>query len=611
MAEIAGGAGPKLGVLTAKDQGEEKVLCKCKSMGWNGRQSYAEVHKHRCVQNRIRHKALGGPQEHEEFEAWDAQHPIVSLFNLPNLLDCSYDLWAFTVMFFKLTGEAHWWVMRNVYGVPVEVWVIPTHWMRMVTGRDGMPEAYAIQSPWGTLQYAPYDDVLSFYDHSPLNRYEGWGVTLMINEWIDAYNAHVRARLAQYKNGAIPAFHVALSEEYVDPDEAMLNRYYSKWFARFQGEDNTGKPLITGPGVEIKPLGLSPVDMQYVEAENQMRDMILAAFLVPKGVLGLEPVSDVSAYAPQRAFARFAINPFLSFLGQRITHGLVRRTPNCEEGICFWDDHVVDDQESIRQDITLAMANGLRSVNECRTMQNQEPYPFGGDDPIVNGQILPWVSGEKPQEDLELEQSMHRAQQGQMALDTNASDDEPTIVDKEEEIEPSESPMLRWHKTRDGHQSARGQSGKWYIERTPDGYILHRDGNKHDEDKAIGVLKQIADDAEKAIGGSVGSGSPSPISAPKAMGEGSGSAGGYLVTRDFGQRYVPNSTAHNGHSALDGADVTPPTGVSIESREQLGREVRELLKGIDRWLSHAEYDPSDASAAMTPPVDRTITNGVH
>src|SRR6185436_12845638 len=60
-----------------------------------------------------------------------------------------------------------------------------------------------------------------------------------------------------------------------------------------QGEDKTGQPVITGPGVKINQMGITPVDMGYKDMEDQSRDMILAAFRVPKGVLGLEPASDV------------------------------------------------------------------------------------------------------------------------------------------------------------------------------------------------------------------------------------------------------------------------------------------------------------------------------
>lgn len=223
-------------------------------------------------------------------------------FQKPNHWDVAYDLWAYTVLFYTLTGEAHWWVMRNRWGVPLEIWVIPTHWMRLVNYSNGEPAHYIVQSPWGIAQNIPYDEVVNFYWHSPLNRFEGYAVSLAISEWIDAYEASVRAQLAQYKNGAIPNFHVQLSDVYGDPDEAFLRRFYGKWFQRFQGEDRTNLPLITGSGVEVKPLSISPVDMNYIATDDNFRDKILAAYGVNKMIAGIEPSQDTSAYAPGRMF---------------------------------------------------------------------------------------------------------------------------------------------------------------------------------------------------------------------------------------------------------------------------------------------------------------------
>lgn len=520
----------------------------------------------------MKRKALGGPKEHEDFEAWDRDHPIVELFSVPNLLDCSYDLWAYTTLFYLLTGWANWWVMRNSFGVPVELWVIPTHWMRLVTGRDGMPEAYAIQSPWGTLQYAAYDDVLSFYDHSPLDRYEGYSIPLMIGDWLDAYEAMVRSRSAQNFNGAIPAFHVSLSDEYVDPDEAMLNRYYSKWFARFQGPDRAGLPLITGPGVEVKALGITPVEMDYVNMENQYRDMMLAALRVPKGVLGMDPASDTSAWAPQNQFTRFAINPFLTLLGQRITHGLLRRTPNLDDGICFWDAHAIDDPATLRNNLQMEIANKLTTPNEARVELGREPYPFGGDNPIdvTTGQELNWATGGQQPEHAELEASFQRAAGRRLAIENDP--DHPMVVDKDDE--EAVGPNLRWYRTRDGHLEARGQQAKWYIERTPKGYLLHKDDQHFDSSRAVGLLKQVAEDEEqKAL--------------VKGMSEAAGGTGGFLIAaarkppaevKDFGQRYVPNSTAGGRTDSLVGSMTPPPEGVSIEDRRRLNAEVDEDLK---------------------------------
>lgn len=537
--EVAGGEAPKLGDLSPKETAEKKILAKCKSLNYDGRTTRLELHKHLSHQKEIRrrsyrplNKALGGPQEHEEFTAWEYDHPIVDLFRVPNNLDCSSDLWGYSVLFYLLTGELHWWVIRNEYRVPVEVWVIPSHWIvrKAVTDGEGRPVSMLVQNPWGQMQAIPYDDVLSFYDLSPLNRYEGWSVNHMVAEWIDAYETMLRSRLAQNVNGGIPAFHVSLSDEYVDPDEAMLNRYYAKWFARFQGPDNAGKPLITGPGVEVKALSISPVDMDYVNTENQFRDMILGAYGVPKGVVGLEPSSDVSAYAPQRQFLRFAVNPFLGKLGQRITHGLIRRTPNCGQGVCFWDDRVIDDPEAIRAEEKHLWETGAIAPDEIRNRHGMEPWPFGGDDPWMNGVELPWATGAKHGDELELDESMGRAERGQMELAPvdSSPEDQPLIVDNDEKAvdeEPAAAPAakLRWFRTRDGDLSARGESGKWYIERKRRkdgkvGYVMHhtkpaeKDQYEFDADLACGILKELAEKEES-----------------KALGESSGAAGGYAV----------------------------------------------------------------------------------
>ncbi len=521
--EVAGGEAPKLGTLSPKETAEKSLIQKCKSLGYGARDIRMELFNAALRQKEIRrrsynplNKALGGPKEHEEFTAWESDHGIVKLFQVPNNLDCSADLWNYSVMFWLLTGELYWWVIRNEWGVPVEVWVIPSHWItRKATDFHGNPTAYIVTNPWGQTQQIPYDDVLYFFDHSPLDRHSGYGISLMISEWIDAYETMLRSRLAQNINGGIPAFHVALSDEYVDPDEAMLNRYYSKWFARFQGPDNAGKPLITGPGVEVNALGISPVDMDYVNTENQFRDMILAALGVPKGVVGLEPSSDVSAYAPQRQFLRFSVNPFLGMLGQRITHGLIRRTPHCEDGVCFWDDRVIDDPEQQRNEETHLWEKGAISPDEIRNRHGMEPWPFGGDDPFVNGEQLSWATGQQSPQDAELGEAVGRAEAGDIAMRPveSALDDEPLIIDKvEEEPVPKAEPKLRWFRTRDGNLEARGQSGKWYVERKRRkdgkiGYILHKNGEEFDASLAIGLLKMLAEDEEeKALGGTTGTG---------------------------------------------------------------------------------------------------------
>jgi HK97 family phage portal protein len=456
-------------------------------------------------------KVIHGPKASHEFVPFDDDDLMLRLFEKPNELDTAYDFWAYTILFYCLTGTAHWWVMRNDWGVPVEMWVIPTHWAKLQTAWEGQPFSYLVQSPWGTNLQVPYDEVLSFHDHSPLNRYEGYGVLLAMGEWIDAYEAGVRARLAQYKNGAIPNFHIALGDTFGDPDESMLRRYYAKWFMRFQGEDRTNQPIITGPDVEIKPLGISPVEMGYQLSEETGMNQICSAFGVPKAILGLEPPADTSGYAPQRAFCRFAVNPTLKMFGERVTQFLIRKTPGYEDGVAYWDDHILDDPERKLTELTQQFDRGIITVQEFRNAMGHAPYPHGGDDPMINGSPLPWVTGKKQeQEGPELEGQVREA----LGHDGYSM---PT-VDKEEE------PDLRTTEYRTDTYANR--DGDWVVDiweypsgrqawRTP-AYDRRRDAQAHAERWVARRRHRLHKPEEQAMGTSSGTGGgftvpPSPV----------------------------------------------------------------------------------------------------
>ncbi len=343
---------------------------------------------------RIR-KVLGGPQEHEGFTPYDHDHPISRVFRNPNGPDVAYDLWAYHTLFKSLTGIVYWWVMRNKFGMPVEIWVVPSHWARLVVGNDGYPSHFVIQSPWGHTQDVPYEDIVTFVDHSPLSRYEGLAVSTAVGEWIDVYESLTRMRLAVFKNGAMPATHIMLGESYADPDEAYLTRFYAKWLARFEGENNSGRPLLTGADIEVKGVeGHRPADALVAsnDSEEHIRDMVLAAYGVPKGVVGLEPISDTSAYAPQRQFCRFTINPELAYTGQVITEKVVKRTPGCERGVAYWNDRVANNVELEEQRLKDDLASGLITYEEARSLRGREADPKGGRNPIIGGQEMPWVA---------------------------------------------------------------------------------------------------------------------------------------------------------------------------------------------------------------------------
>lgn len=389
MSEIAGGEAPNFGRLVPKEEFDAHN----REQGKTVRTIRKSFHGRRVC------KALGGPGNGEVFEAYPRNHPICRLFRNPNGPDVSYDLWAWHILFKKLTGEVHWWVRPGQDGAPAEIWVMPTHWLRLMTASDGAPLGYMMTNPWGGVAAVPWDEVVSFYEHSPLNRYEGWAITQAIAQWIDTDESQTLTRLSTFKNSASPQFHVALDDRY-DPDDQFIDRFRGAWAQRFQGEERAGQPLITGPGVEVKALGYSPADIQFVQGTEQLRDMILVAFGVPKAMLGLtDSMTFGSVQAAQASFRKFKVNSELTYTAQVITEKIMQR--HDPDSICFWDERITDDELKLRQ-LQFQFGASAITPNEIRAEYGMEPYAHGGDDPILNGNPVPWGTGEQPSEDQEL-----------------------------------------------------------------------------------------------------------------------------------------------------------------------------------------------------------------
>ena len=68
---------------------------------------------------------------------------------------------------------------------------------------------------------------------------------------------------AVYLKSQHPVYPVYVSDKYLDSDQAMLDRFYAKWSKNFRDSCDPGRPLIIGPGVEIKSLDVRPREERY------------------------------------------------------------------------------------------------------------------------------------------------------------------------------------------------------------------------------------------------------------------------------------------------------------------------------------------------------------
>lgn len=286
-----------------------------------------------------RYKAYSTIKPHEELEPLPGDHELHRLWANPNPYDTSYTLQYELVMFLKLTGIAYIWCVPDGFGIPRELWCLPSHWVWPRTGtgayadpRDARLISYYEIRPYGSgisgsgLLRIPKEEVIQFRYPSPLSQIDGWSKLTAVSMWLDTNESMDKSAWSQMQNQGLPSCFVELSPEYSDPSQELIDRMEAKFMEKLGGEYNVGKPLFGTAGMKITPLSFSPESMMYPAMGEIYRDKILAAFGIPKSVLGMaENMTYGSLLASLSSCCTFVINPDFSMIGQQLTKDLCPR----------------------------------------------------------------------------------------------------------------------------------------------------------------------------------------------------------------------------------------------------------------------------------------------
>ncbi len=347
-------------------------------------------------------KALSVIKPHEQLEPLPHDHLCRRLIEEPNAVDTAYDLLYEMDMFLELCGVAYLWAVPSKLGNPCELWSIPSHWVWPRTGggqyvqpdnafADRLIQYYEVR-PWGGLGSAgmlrfPPNEVIMIPFKSPINKLSGYSKLTAGDQWIDSEESISKSRWSQFNNMARPELWMELGEGYNDPNDARIARIEAKFMNKYQGEGNYGRPIITPPGAKLSVLSFNPTEMAYFQSEEQIRDMILSLFRVPKAVVGISnDMTFGSILATLAAFSEFCLNPRLAMIGQRLTKFLGSRFNTDDAHVrIWWDNTAPSDPQQVNSDLQADFSAGAITTNEWRAIRGRAPYKHGGDDPLVSG----------------------------------------------------------------------------------------------------------------------------------------------------------------------------------------------------------------------------------
>ncbi|HAC50406.1 MAG TPA: phage portal protein, partial [Sulfitobacter sp.] len=138
---------------------------------------------------------------------------------------------------------------------------------------------------------------------------------------MDVHNAASRWSKALLDNAARPSGAIVYrgAEGQGKLSEDQYDRLVSEMESHHQGARNAGRPMLLEGGLDWKPMGFSPSDMEFQKTKESAAREIALAFGVPPMLIGVQGDATYANYQEaHRAFYRLTVLP----LATRVTAAL-------------------------------------------------------------------------------------------------------------------------------------------------------------------------------------------------------------------------------------------------------------------------------------------------
>ncbi len=307
------------------------------------------------------------------------EHPILSLLKSVNPFLNAFDLWELTTLYQEVHGSAYWLLRFDAFGVPEEVWVLPSQHVTPKRRQNStkVVDYYEYRSGGAAEDYSP-EEVIHFRYPDPRDPYCS-GISPLKAAWesvglASSYNAF---RSAKFDNRALP-------DALISPEEVMgeeeRDRLEMEWNAKFR-RGGAGRVVVPDSPVKVQLLEQSMGDLAALAEQGKSKEDIANAFHVPIAFLTTN-TNLANLYASERQHMAQAIAPRLRRRDEKLNEQLVPLYDPSGRLFLASEDPVPAD---VAQDIAQMNADlkyGVKSINQVRGERGEPPVEWGH---------LPWL----------------------------------------------------------------------------------------------------------------------------------------------------------------------------------------------------------------------------
>ncbi len=255
-------------------------------------------------------------------------HPLLSLMRRPNPLQGRAELFEALYGQLLLSGNAYIEAVQGVDILPGELHVLRSDRMSLVPGADGWPVAYDYTVGNRKHRFdmtgglTPICHIRNFH---PQDDHYGFSPMQAAAVALDVHVAASHWSKALLDNAARPSG--AIVYKGVDGQSQLSNDQYDRLLnemaSHHQGARNAGRPMLLEGGLDWKPMGFSPSDMEFQKTKEAAAREIAIAFGVPPMLMGIPGDATYAKYQEaNRAFFRLTVLPLVTKVTANLSHWL-------------------------------------------------------------------------------------------------------------------------------------------------------------------------------------------------------------------------------------------------------------------------------------------------
>jgi|TARA_R110002012_G_scaffold318733_1_gene537631 HK97 family phage portal protein len=255
-------------------------------------------------------------------------HPLMDLVSRPNGAQGRAELLEALYAQLLLSGNGYVEAVGAEAGVPIELHVLRSDRMSVVPGADGWPIAYEYAVGGrkhrfdASGQAMPVCHIKNFH---PQDDHYGFSPMQAAAMAMDVHNSASRWSKALLDNAARPSGAIIYrgAEGQGKLSDDQYDRLVNEMESHHQGARNAGRPMLLEGGLDWKPMGFSPSDMEFHKTKEAAAREIALAFGVPPMLLGIAGDATYANYQEaHRAFYRLTVLPLATRVTASLAHWL-------------------------------------------------------------------------------------------------------------------------------------------------------------------------------------------------------------------------------------------------------------------------------------------------